>query len=564
MESETNSSNSSKKESNWATRIGGKTQPPESLHINDEQHFQDKGDVTTLKEYINETNKRVGQTDYFRRRGISDQTVERLNLGYDPAFRTKEGVEFVTWQAVIIPTSEYSYTARNTELSAELHNRIRKKGPGTIYNSAALQSGKPVFIVEGEIDALSLIEAGAEALALSSTANINQLIKALEKDAPPAGLILSLDNDEQGRQTSAELGRVFSSLNINYIEANVCGEYKDPNEALTMARGQFIQAVQATQDSITEALQIQERAEREAYLNNCSTDHLEGIVHNIKKGVSSPCIPTGFDHLDMVLDGGLYEGLYILGAASSMGKTAFALQIADHMAQAGNDVLILSLETPRIELIARSISRLTFMGGPAKGKPKTTREITVCKYQQSGPAEQDLIKASITRYSEYAQHIYICEGRGEIGTEQIRETLNKHIRFTGNKPVILIDCLQLLARNDRHITSKQNMDKVLLELKRISRDYGLPVLTINCFESQSPDSPVKIEDWESWASDYSSDVVIGLKPKGAGEFFVTDHAPNEQPREIELKILKNRHGAADSVMSYNYYPMYNCFMEVPQ
>ena len=47
--------------------------------------------------------------------------------------------------------------------------------------------------------------------------------------------------------------------------------------------------------------------------------------------------PTGFNALDKyALNGGLYEGLYILGAKPSLGKTTFVMQIADQVAKSGN------------------------------------------------------------------------------------------------------------------------------------------------------------------------------------------------------------------------------------
>ena len=56
--------------------------------------------------------------------------------------------------------------------------------------------------------------------------------------------------------------------------------------------------------------------------------------------------------LDRALDGGLYEGLYIVGAISSLGKTTLVTQIGDQIASGGQDVLVFSLEMARAELMA--------------------------------------------------------------------------------------------------------------------------------------------------------------------------------------------------------------------
>ena len=74
-----------------------------------------------------------------------------------------------------------------------------------------------------------------------------------------------------------------------------------------------------------------------------------------------PIWATGFTELDELLDGGFLGGnLILLGAISSLGKTTFALQIAENIASAGKDVLIFSLEMSKNELNAKSISRNTY------------------------------------------------------------------------------------------------------------------------------------------------------------------------------------------------------------
>lgn len=72
-------------------------------------------------------------------------------------------------------------------------------------------------------------------------------------------------------------------------------------------------------------------------------------------------IPTGFINIDRKLGGGWEEGnLYVIGAESSIGKTSLLLQIGDNLSKAGADVLFFSLEMSRKELMAKSLSRVSF------------------------------------------------------------------------------------------------------------------------------------------------------------------------------------------------------------
>lgn len=87
----------------------------------------------------------------------------------------------------------------------------------------------------------------------------------------------------------------------------------------------------------------------------CLNDFAEFVLKNKSGGIS-----TGFENLDKLLDGGLYPGLYVIGANSSLGKTTLVLQIADSIAKSGQGVLIFSLEMSRFELIAKTLSRMSF------------------------------------------------------------------------------------------------------------------------------------------------------------------------------------------------------------
>ena len=101
------------------------------------------------------------------------------------------------------------------------------------------------------------------------------------------------------------------------------------------------------------------KAKEEAYKQTAAAYHIQSFLNGIAASVNTPCISTGFDTLDKTLDGGLYEGLYIFGAISSLGKTTLILQIMDQIARSGQDVLLFSLEMARSEIMAKSISRTT-------------------------------------------------------------------------------------------------------------------------------------------------------------------------------------------------------------
>lgn len=523
---------------------------------------------TDYTDFFLQAHKAVDQTDYWKRRGLSKETVDRFKLGYVAEWRHPKAPKAPASPRLIIPTSPNSYLARDTREQIPEEQRAYSKskvGSIQLFNKRALQTAtKPIFIVEGELDALSIIEVGGEAVALGTTTKSKALVELLKAQAPSQALIIALDNDEAGQRASRELTEGLEGLNIPCYSFNPCGQYKDANEALQADREALTIAVEEA-----EHLQDEEaQAQREAYLKNSTAHYLQSFVNGIADSVDTPYIPTGFSKLDSVLDGGLYEGLYVVGAISSLGKTTIITQIADQIAQAGTDVLIFSLEMARAEIMAKSISRHTLQsvlksGGDIRNA-KTARGITTGKrYIDYSQTERDLINSSIMEYSKYAQNIYISEGVGDIGAEQIRETVKKHILFTGKTPVVIIDYLQILAPYSERATDKQNTDKAVMELKRISRDYKTPVIGISSFNRANYKEAVTMEAFkESGAIEYSSDILIGLQLKGAGKKdFDANEAKRKDPREIELVILKNRNGRTGDSLSFNFYPLFNYFEE---
>lgn len=531
-------------------------------------------DTTTQKtetsyiSFYKQANKNIQATNYPEKRGLSKAILDRFEIGYVENWKHPNASEHVpTSPRLIIPVTPTSYLARDTrENIPEYQEQYAKTkvGGSDIFNGRAFieDLDKPIFIVEGEIDALSIMEVGGVAVGLGSTSNANKLVGKLKDKKLERPLILALDNDSAGRKAQDELAKLLQAKKIPYIIAELTTkDAKDPNDMLVRDRGAFEARVEK---AISEA-----RDDKEKYLETSTDNYIQDFLDGIADSVNTPYIPTGFKGIDEALDGGLYEGLYIVGAISSLGKTTLVTQIADQVAKQGHDVLIFSLEMARSELMAKSISRHTVIevldkGGDMKNA-KTVRGITAgVRYANYNDTEKELIKNAVTAYSDYAKHIYITEGVGDLGAQQIRETVEKHVQYTGNTPLVIIDYLQILAPYNERATDKQNTDKAVMELKRISRDFKTPVIGISSFNRDNYKNAVSMQAFkESGAIEYSSDVLIGLQLKGAGDKdFDPTEAKKKNPREIELVILKNRNGQTGTKIPLEFYPLFNYFTEM--
>ena len=554
-----------------------------SIHNNTYTTEEAEADYT---DFFLQAHKAIELTDYWKRRGLSKATVDRFKLGYVAEWKHPKAPKAPTSPRLIIPTSKESYLARDTraELTPEQKKYSKSKvGKVRIFNSRALyEAQKPIFITEGELDALSVIEVGGEAIATGSTANRRALLAMLEKQKPVQPLMLAMDNDEAGQTANKELAEGLKRLNIAFYSVDIVGGHKDPNEALNADREAFRAAVEQAESTAGEAVEAEREAQKEELQREAAVYSLQDFIQHIADSKRAAFIPTGFSPLDNILDGGLYAGLYVVGAISSLGKTTFCLQIADQIAQQGRDVLIFSLEMARDELIAKSVSRLTLLkdmelNGGSTAHAKTTRGIlTGSRYGEYSQTERELIQNAIAAYGQYANHIYIAEGMGNIGIKEIVERVEKHRNITGEAPVVIIDYLQIIAPADIRATDKQNTDKAVLELKRMSRDYHIPVLAISSFNRENYTAPVNLSSYkESGAVEYSSDILIGLQYEGMdyqeGE---AEKARDKRIRElmkqniengksgkaqkIQVKILKNRNGSKGDAL-LDFYPMFNYF-----
>lgn len=543
-----------------------------NIHTSTYTHT-DTDNKESLLPYFQTCQRRLTETDYLNKRGISEEIAKRFMLGYEPQFKTysQEHERWEVWKVLIIPTSNYTCIARNTDPEAGAKDRYRKIGSVIPLNWKALESAsKPIFIVEGEIDALSIITAGGEAIGLGSSSNVDRFINDyIKKYTPTQPLVLALDNDKAGQDATETLEAGLKELGIPSYRIDPYNGEKDANAALLADRKAFEEAIARAADQIKSLEEEDLEAERKEYLKTSTYEHIQDFLDGIAERASTPAQSTGFSRLDNVLDGGLYEGLYIIGAITSLGKTTLALQMADQIAESGRDVVIFSLEMARAELMSKSISRHTLLEvlrtGEGTGNAKTNRGITAGeRWEHYNRREKEIINSAIISYGSYAKHIFIHEGIGDIGTDYIRETIKKHQRITGQAPVVLIDYIQILAPHDIRATDKQNTDKAVLELKRISRDFKIPVIGISSFNRASYREAVTLEAFkESGSLEYGSDVLIGLQLEGAGgKNFDSNDAKQKDPRAIELVILKNRNGRTGDKITYSYYPMFNYFKEV--
>lgn len=312
-----------------------------------------------------------------------------------------------------------------------------------------------------------------------------------------------------------------------------------------------------------------EMAELEAFLNDPEQRHRK----------------TGFEALDAALSGGIWPGLFVLSAGSSAGKTAFALQIAQQMAQNGEPVLYFSLEMSRFELMARLISAETYLASFTNAR--TAKEQQLNRWSQTeiltgkrydkdtSERSQKALEYGKAIFASYAQNITIREGVGVFSVADIAETTRAYIRQTGQRPTIVIDYLQILRPVDPRNSDKQNMDYTAMALKQLSRDERVPIFAISSISRAEYWTEKTIASAkDSGGVEYAADVVFSLDIAGREEINPdTKGAKRESLKldkaskskadaDIILAIHKNRRGAGEARFSAVWHKAYNHFAQL--
>ena len=502
------------------------------------------------------------ETDYFAKRGISNAVAERYACGYIEKWihpKKRTDVKNYPSPRVIIPTSTESYVARSTD-----DNKMpkMKAGEANIFNIEILKtSNQHVVIVEGEFDALSVIEAGNDAIALGSTSNVDKLINWIKQNEiqPHQPLVINLDADEAGLKASDKLSKALRDLHIRFYNVNLVTEgCKDQNESLVKFRETFIKMVADIPNQIN---QLQQKA-RFNLTDFAKIDSWEKNIRTGRKAVS-----TGWQSLDNSLDGGLYEGLYVIPGTPGTGKTAFAMQMAFQIAQQQRDVLYISMEMSEEELYERHISRISYqlfgLNEETKHKAKTVHSMV---------QEGSTVYEAKEIFKRIAPYLRTECSVGTIDADDIRHIVEIYEYELNSLPVVFVDYLQILKAHDPRMTDKQAVDYNVLRLKQLSRDYKIPVVILSSMNRMSYADIISMAALkESGAIEYTADVCLGMQLANMDQVKVGSSAGRSEKairemkgkleRDMEIVILKNRNGKIGDELPFTYYAMFHHFKD---
>ncbi|MBL3716503.1 replicative DNA helicase [Lactococcus garvieae] len=269
--------------------------------------------------------------------------------------------------------------------------------------------------------------------------------------------------------------------------------------------------------------------------------NLDELEERAKQKSTITGIATGYPALDAMTTGLHEEELIILAARPAVGKTAFALNIAQNIGtKQDKTVAIFSLEMGAESLVNRMLAA----EGTIESHNLRTGQLNDEEWNQYFIAMGTLSKASI----------YIDDTPG-IKITEIRARSRKLAQETGNLGLIVIDYLQLISGTGRE-NRQQEVSEISRQLKILAKELKVPVIALSQLsrgvEQRQDKRPVLSDIRESGSIEQDADIVAFLYrddyyERAGGEDDDDFNDVAEVDNKVEVIIEKNRSGSRGTV-----------------
>lgn len=524
---------------------------PERKEVREEVKQINPERLTQIETFASQLAGSPAET-YLKERGFSDEIIQKFKLGYD---REKN--------AVVIPYPGTDYFTKRL-INPGDRNKYDNL-PGEAPTFMIKQSDSDFyFVTEGQLDALSMIQAGAKnVIASHYPSKIEKLIGEIKID----GAVIVADHDEPGEKIAQSLTELFTEKKIRSLVIYPPEGFKDSNDVLRsdpakltelLSQGaKKLQEIEAPA-TIFKIVNVSEYLESDAF----GADIAYFRKYKDRK--------TGFSNIDKYLT--LYPGLACLTGATSLGKTSFCVQLADQLIEKGETVLYFSLEQLPIELVTKSLARKYYLSG---GNNFSNIDI------KNGASDDTLIAVK-KAHAQTAQRFNIIECDFTVSADMIVSYVEEYKAKHNVKPIVIVDYLQIIsAPEGQRFDDRERIDDAVKKLKRLSKDNELFVLMISNMARSTYREKIGEDSFkESGLIEYTCDYLFGLqlailedekfftkKGNRGGEKETLksekqdkiDEASEAIPKEVVFKAMKNRNGRKVFRAFFKYRPDYDLF-----
>ena len=254
-------------------------------------------------------------------------------------------------------------------------------------------------------------------------------------------------------------------------------------------------------------------------------------------------IPTGFADLDYKLAGLHPAQLILIAARPGMGKTAFVLNIAQHLAfKKDKHIALFNLEMGKNELT----KRLFALEGMVDSQSIRTGNLKETDWMHLVEAAGVIGKSNL-----------LIDDSSDITVSSMRSKCRK-LKMEKGLDLIIIDYLQLMGGDGKHASRQEAVAEISRSLKRLARELNVPIIALSQLnrkaEERDGHEPQLSDLRESGAIEQDADVVMFLYRE---DYYKKDI---ENRNLAKLKIAKQRNGAV-GIIDLVWLPQYTKFAD---
>lgn len=355
--------------------------------------------------------------------------------------------------------------------------------------------------------------------------------------------------------------RVASSANIEYHSRIILQKYiqrmliKISSETIKDAYDDSADVFDLLDNAENKLFQISENNLRRNY--DQMPDLVKLAINEIEQsknaGSTLRGVPSGYTELDRITQGWQKSDLIILAARPSMGKTAFALNMARNAAVDFNKpIAFFSLEMSSVQLVTRLISSETSL----TADKLRSGQLEEYEWQQLNTKVTPLINAKI--FIDDTPQLSVFDLRAKC----------RRLKQQHDIQMIFIDYLQLMtAKTEKNGNREQEISNISRSLKSLAKELNIPVLALSQL-SRSVETrtgskkPILSDLRESGAIEQDADMVLFIyRPEYYGLSEDEDHVSTKG--KAIVNIAKHRNGKLGDV-NLRFIGQYARFEDIEQ
>lgn len=579
-------------------------------------------DVASNLEHMEYAKKSLSNGDVLNylveTRGLTNLTLDKLqelnNIGYD---EKRKGVMFIC--------NKYA-GATNTRLFTPFLDGVKAlKSQGVqdnyFWNLESIKANEVTFFCEGEVDALTIINHGFNAVSYGSCFAIDKLAEYLNKHYAKNSkkfFILCPDLDIHGQNSKAEFVKKYKGENYFFANIPYVDGVKDINAYHKYNAELCFSWLNKQLKKIDDVKQVIQSVKKDMSLTDIEVHNLEKNKDELQNSLltqsSGIKLSSKFNQLNNMI-GAFHVGLNIIAGESGSGKTTLAMQMLDDLAEHGAKCLMLSTEMSKVDLVARSVSRWALeQRFLTKNTPLLTNKLVRDMALGNDKLNSEKVFLSNGYFNSIKDNLYIIDGVADWS--ELRKSI---VDFCVSSPlaehVILIDFIQNLIFDESDETIER-IRLILQDIKALAIEYNFVAFVISAVNRASTkevngemqlnalrdtsnleylaESVLFVENGEPFAyldkskskqnnqdtivkfnhakkygyqytelreNLYTTETLQAMKEKSVWENLF-EMLPSVTYSKAKITIRKNRHGENNTDVTMRFYKAFSAFAEV--